>query len=317
MRILLRADSSARIGAGHVARMLALAEHATARGWEVAFAGRTDDAALLTDRLAELGLARVAPDPTGFDAVVVDHYGLGELRAAVNAAGAVLVSFEDGRFGRRAADVVVDCAFAPQPRPDDGSPMVLTGVRYAPLRRAVREARRARAAREPGAVPRVLVVLGGGGGGHDTVSALLDAIHRTGRPCAVEAFARGNVAVPRALPGQRFAVSPPGPDLPATLADADLAVSASGVTLLEVCCVGVPAALVCLADNQQAGYRAAVGSGYAVGLGSPGALADAAGTLARLLDDPEGRERMAAAASAAVDGRGADRVLDALAEAVR
>ncbi|MEU6641304.1 spore coat protein [Saccharomonospora sp. NPDC046836] len=312
-RLLLRADSSAQIGAGHVARMVALAEEAAARGWRVAFAGEIANAEFLATRFDELGVPRLPPETTadGFDAMVVDHYGIGELRAAVNAAGAALVSFEDGPFGRRAADVVVDCGFAAAARPADGSPLVLTGACYTPLRQVVMEARRKRQARdgvpEP---PRVLVVLGGGGVWQDTVSDLLTALRDTGSPCTVEALVRGTPALPAAAAGQRFLVSPPGPGLHDRLVETDLVVSAAGVTLFELCCVGVPSALVRLVDNQDAGYRAALAQGFAVGLGSPGALENAAETLRGLLAEREALEGMAVAASAAVDGQGAARVLD-------
>ncbi|TKG73486.1 spore coat protein [Prauserella endophytica] len=339
MRILLRADSSRQIGAGHISRMVALAEQATPRGWTVAFAGHTDNADFLAARFAELGVPVLGPETRadGYDAVVVDHYGIGEVRAEVNAAGARLVSFEDGVFGRRAADVVVDCGLAPQPRPDDGSGSVLTGVGYAPLRQVVLEARDKRRARElcsretgvklprshdggDAKAPHVLVVLGGGGVWQETVAALLEALRATGRPCTVEALVRGEPTLPEPGPGQRFVVSPPGPSLHGKLVDTDLVVSASGVTLLELCCIGVPTALVQLVDNQAAGYRAAVDGGLAAGLGNAAAFdspTTATATLATLLAEPAARERLAATASAAVDGHGAARVLDALEGAVR
>ncbi|MFF5991440.1 spore coat protein [Prauserella flavalba] len=335
MRILLRADSSRQIGAGHISRMVALAEQATRRGWTVAFAGRTDNADFLAARFAELGVPVLGPGTRadGYDAVVVDHYGIAEVRSEVNSAGARLVSFEDGVFGRRAADVVVDCGLVPQPRPDDGSGLVLTGVAYAPLRQVVLEARDKRRARElysretgvklprshdggDAKAPHVLVVLGGGGVWQETVAALLEALRATGTPCTVEALVRGEPALPEPGPGQRFVVSPPGPGLHGKLVDTELVVSASGVTLFELCCIGVPTALVQLVDNQAAGYRAAVDGGLAAGLGTAAALDDATATLTALLTEPVARERLATTASATVDGHGAARVLDALEGAV-
>nr|WP_040925506.1 spore coat protein [Saccharomonospora marina] len=323
MRLLLRADASPSVGAGHLARMVALAEEADSRGWQVAFSGRIEGAGWLRSRLEELAATWLAPQPalaesSGFDAVVVDHYGLGEVSDRVNYGGALLVSFEDGAFGRRRADIVVDCGFEPTPRPDDGSPTVLTGVEYAPLRRAVLEARRRRVAVEArSGTTHVLVVLGGGSAPADTVTTLLRALRDTGFPCTVDAVVAGEPAVPAVARGQRFRAVAPGPDLPDRLAGTDLAVSAAGVTLLELCCIGVPSALVRLVDNQAVGYRAAVERGLAAGLGSAEDLTGARDVLARLLADRGARESMAAAAAAAVDGKGAARVLDAVAGAMR
>jgi RimJ/RimL family protein N-acetyltransferase len=86
-------------------------------------------------------------------------------------------------------------------------------------------------------------------------------------------------------------------------------VSAAGVTLLELCCIGTPTALVRIADNQKAGYEAAVTGGLAAGLGTD--PRDHVETLRALLLHPEQREALSARAMTAVDGRGADRILDA------
>ncbi|RZQ62022.1 spore coat protein [Amycolatopsis suaedae] len=318
MRLLLRADSSAEIGAGHIARVVAFAEHAVARGWTVSFAGRTTNAEWLAARFDQLGVPRLPDGPlgelaAGHDAVLVDHYGLGELRDEVNAAGALLVSMEDGTFGRRRADIVVDCGLHRADRPADDSPVLLTGPAYAPLRQVVQAARASRDG-EPHDPPRVLVVLGGGGVWSGVVSGILTALRDTSLPFAAEALVRGEPAVPDPLPGQRFLVAPPSTELPRLLAGADLVISAAGVTLLELCCIGVPTALVRLVDNQATGYRAAVDQGLAAGLESGTDLASVTEVLTGLLAEPARREKLAAAAAAAVDGRGADRVLDAIAQ---
>ncbi|PXY31871.1 spore coat protein [Prauserella muralis] len=326
-RLLLRADGSGSIGIGHVARAVAFAEEACERGWDVTFSGLLDGADWFADRLGELGVRHLPPADEAalgqlaadVDAVLVDHYDLGELRQPLNRAGAALVSLEGGTFGRRAADIVVDAGLHGEPRPPDGSPVVLSGPRFAPLRRAVVDAREQR---QPGSgPPRVVVVVGGGALWRDTVTGLLRALRDTGLPFTADVLAHGEPELPEPAPGQRFQLAKPDTELPKRLAATDLAVSAAGVTLLELCCVGVPAALVCLVDNQRAGYLAAVERGLAAGLGTAGELAaspaHATGVLARLLADRVARERMAADAAATVDGRGAARVLDAVEDVLR
>ncbi|MFI9449466.1 spore coat protein [Amycolatopsis sp. NPDC052450] len=314
-RLLLRADASPSIGAGHVSRMVAYAERAVARGWEVVFSGRVDNAEWLAARFGELSVPVVPSVPfEGFDAVVVDHYGLGEVREEVNAAGALLVSIEDDVFGRRAADLVVDCAFEPGPRPDDGSGELLRGVAYAPLREAVVRAREKRSERRSGGErPRVTVVLGGGAEWAETVSELLRALRDTRLPFEADVLVRGEPVVPEPLPGQEIRVTPPGPGLLGLLVETELAISAAGVTLLELCCLGVPTAVVRLVPNQDAGYRAALNLGLAAGLGSADALdGQATETLRGLMSDPSARNGLSGTSMALVDGRGVDRVLDRL-----
>lgn len=317
--VLLRADAGPAIGVGHLSRCVALAEAAVARGWRVFFAGEVGGAGWLADRLAAVEVPVLAPAELATqaaslaaDVVLVDHYGLGELPEVRSVAR--LVSMEDGSFGRRAADVVVDANLFRAVRPPDGSPVVLAGPRFAPLRADIAAARAARRARRAGA-PRVVVVMGGGAAG-PAVGAALTALRDTGVPMTVHAISASPVEVP-SDPGQVFSVQPPTPTLPALFAEADLVVSAAGVTLLELCCVGVPAALVQLADNQAAGYRAAVDQGLAAGLGTVEDLRHAVEPLRHLLLNPEARAALSTAASTTVDGRGAARILDACALTAR
>jgi spore coat polysaccharide biosynthesis predicted glycosyltransferase SpsG/RimJ/RimL family protein N-acetyltransferase len=311
--LLLRADAGPSIGVGHLSRCVALAEAAVARGWRVSFTGAVTGADWLLARLSTLDVPVGAPgdlaeQAEAADIVLVDHYGLGELPDV--RAVSRLVSMEDGPFGRRAADVVVDANLMTGPRPADGTGVVLAGPRFAPLRSDVVAARGPRTAGDPLHV----VVAMGGGAAADAVAAALTALRDTEIPMSVDAISAAPVQV-RPGPGQRLTVRPPTPTLPALLAEADLVVSAAGVTLLELCCLGVPTALVQLADNQAAGYRAAVDQGLAAGLGG---VADLAGPPLRdLLTDPGRRAALGRAASSVVDGRGAARVLDACELTVR
>ncbi len=305
MRLLLRADAGPATGLGHVARCVAFAEEAVARGWDVVFSGAPGWFAGEFDHVipgaADAAALAEQVRSTGADVVLVDHYRLPDVRVP----GTVLVSMESGRFGRRPADVVVDSGLVPHDRPNDGSGLVLTGPRYAPLRAAVRAARGRRGRGTP---PRVVVTMGGSHA-RDAVGPVLRALRDTGLPVDVLALAPGPVDAPDPLAGQHFTVAPLG-DLPTVAAEADLVISAAGVTLLELCCIGLPAGLVQLVDNQARGYRAAVDLGAGLGLGTPDDLDHHA--LRRLLTDAALRDRLAATAAALVDGLGAARVLDAV-----
>ncbi|GAA3536876.1 UDP-2,4-diacetamido-2,4,6-trideoxy-beta-L-altropyranose hydrolase [Amycolatopsis ultiminotia] len=322
MKLLLRADASPTIGAGHVARAVAYAERAVARGWQVSFAGTTANAEWLAVRLAELSVpvlpgSSLGALASGFDAVLLDHYAIGDVRAEVNAAGARLVSIEDDAFGRRPADVVVDCGFAPGPRPADGSDVLLRGVEYTALRDVVLRARARRASQGPSNPPHVTVVLGGGAEWTSTVALLLRALRDTGLPFTADALVRGTPELPSLVDGQEIRVAAPHAGLLEVLTTTDVAISASGVTFLELCCLGVPTAAVQLVDNQAAGYRAALDLGLASPLGEAATVADrlpeVTATLRELLSDTALRSRLSRTTGATVDGGGADRVLDVLA----
>ncbi len=88
------------------------------------------------------------------------------------------------------------------------------------------------------------------------------------------------------------------------LAAADIVVTAGGVSLLEALSLGRPCVAIATAANQEANVAGAVGAGAAVG-----ATAESAAEAAyALVHDAIRRRALAAAATALVDGRGAERV---------
>jgi spore coat polysaccharide biosynthesis predicted glycosyltransferase SpsG len=120
-------------------------------------------------------------------------------------------------------------------------------------------------------------------------------------------------------PGLDPSVLAPGIDLrrsPPRVADvfdeADAAISAAGSTTWELLCMGVPTALVQVADNQAGVVRTARATGAALVIGTP---SDAAATLPGALDELTDLDRQRSLSDAAlrtVDGLGASRVVDAL-----
>lgn len=325
MRVLLRCDASIGGGVGHLVRCLALAEAADERGWEVTLAG-TFDAPLARRLLASARVEVVeaattteglAAQARGLEADVlhVDHYDVGaDLRGRMN--DVVLSSIEDGTFGRRPADVVVDSTPGAQDagRPHDGSAQVLLGVRHAPLRAAVRAAReRAPRPARPGEPGDVLVVMGGTDPyGAAVPAAALARQAGAGRVVVVGDEATG-VRARAAVPGVE--VLGPVDDLPGLATTVDVVISAAGTSVWELACVGAPTALVPVTGNQRTGYERAVAAGIAIGLGTLDELrsgaAGAQAALAALLADHDRQTSLAAAGRDLVDGHGADRILDA------
>ena len=92
--------------------------------------------------------------------------------------------------------------------------------------------------------------------------------------------------------------------------DADLAIGAPGMTSWERCCLGLPTIALVLAENQREVAEALARSGAAeVAAG----VVDLPRVLASLIDDPDQRLAMTAAAAAIADGKGTERVITALA----
>lgn len=317
MHVLIHCNGGPGLGAGHVLRSTALAEEALARGHRVSFTGVVEGD-FLTAALARLDVPLLpATDLPALvadlrpDVVHLDTYD--EVPLAPATEGPLLSNLEDGPFGRRPADLVVDPNHGAEETPRDAEApmMLLRGARFAPLRRLVTDRRgewRARA--EAG---RVLVVMGGTDP-QDLSPGVVAALSATGLPLEVTVVApdRLHAACTEAADGVGLTLRSDVQDLPALMVAQDLVVSAAGTSVWELCCLGIPMALVCAVENQRIGYERVVGSGAAAGLGVT--LADpesAVATLARVLGDADERAALADRAGALVDGRGSWRVVTA------
>ncbi len=331
MHVLFHCNGGGSLGVGHVLRSLALAEEARAAGHRCTFAGefagdfvvrqlhnlgtetvnvpRSDESASDLARL----VAQLSPD-----VLHADTYD--DLELALTGHAPLLSNVEDAEFGRRPADLVIDpnLGAETEPREVEGhaaEPLLLRGARFAPLRAVVTERRGEWQLREQ--ATRVLVVMGG----TDPMGLtpkVLTALAETGLALHVTAITSRErrpacEAALAAHPGQlSVELLDPSDDLPALMAHHDLVVSAAGTSVWELCCIGVPMALVCAVDNQRAGYDRVVQAGAALGLGSTleGAEAgDAARQLREALENPATRQDLARQAAQVVDGLGAWRIV--------
>lgn len=300
MRLVICAAPVAKAGAGHLGRAIAVAEEAATRGWPVRLVRDPGAPTWLTSLAEASGARLIDPGPPaellradGDEVLLVDGYAFDRrLRTEVHARGGRLVNIEDGAYGRRPADLVIDPGLGAEQsrRPDDGSALVLRGADFALIRRAVREVVRAPAAPGSGAASRILVVMGG-----------TDAAQLTAEVAGIVA-GLGPATHPETARGT---------ELPDQLGSVDAVVSAAGVTALEAVVIGTPLALIQVADNQARNYAELIRTGHAIGLGGPDRIrqrpADVAEDLRRLL-----RGDVAFEATPLVDGRGAGRLCDAI-----
>jgi spore coat polysaccharide biosynthesis predicted glycosyltransferase SpsG/GNAT superfamily N-acetyltransferase len=345
MRVLLRCDGGGSLGVGHVMRSLALAEAAVAAGHDVVVAGHFEGSfvrgqlAAAPVEVVQLGSAAAAgtdprlklferfqPEVLHVDSYDMSHWFMGSF---------ILSSMEDGSFGRRRADVVVDPTLGAElgARPDDGSTWLLRGSRYAPVRRRVVEASRRAvdvAASHVGGrdVARAVMVVMGGTDPVGLAPVAVRLLARTGLALHVTAIAGAENAdmVREAALGSALSLTVQGPadDLAEMMSRKDLVVSAAGTSVWELCCLGVPMAVIRAVDNQREGYGRLVEAGAAVGLGGPelgGPGQDVAeravGLLRSALTDPAVRAGLVVAGRHLVDGLGAWRVVRTWEQALR
>jgi spore coat polysaccharide biosynthesis predicted glycosyltransferase SpsG/RimJ/RimL family protein N-acetyltransferase len=330
LRVLIHCNGGPEIGVGHVVRSLALSEEAVSSGHDVTVAGELEGS-FVRGLLADAGVAvrelgRYDAEALGrlvdeLDPAVVhlDTYDLGTLPSSRRSP--LWSNMADGGFGHRAADVEIDPNHGAELEPPAGDQPVATsmrGSRYAPLRTSVTRRRGQWQGTDRVDSPLRLLVVMGGADPNRLTPGVLDLLAGLERPLQVTAIAPREAHEPlrermRSYRHLVVDVAEPVSDLPALAVRQDVVVSAAGTSVWELCCIGVPMALVCAADNQRAGYERVLAAGVAVGLGTMRAEPDEAALdgLRELLDSPAARQRLAGRASQVVDGLGAWRVVRA------
>lgn len=115
----------------------------------------------------------------------------------------------------------------------------------------------------------------------------------------------------------RLEISPA--DFSTRLSRTDLFVGAGGSTSWERCCLAVPSVVIAIAENQVRMSADLASDGFQQYLGSWEELAadTLAGALAQATRNPESLRQMARRSAALVDGQGASRIAEILAEAAR
>jgi UDP-2,4-diacetamido-2,4,6-trideoxy-beta-L-altropyranose hydrolase len=343
--VLIRADASAVIGAGHVMRCLAVAEALLETGVAVTLAAaELPDA--LRRRLTEAGVGVIdIPGPAGrvedlqatgaavknTDAVILDGYQFDEtyrrsLRAA--AAEAPVLAFDDtGELADLCADLVVNAApDADKLGYDAKAPgaTLLLGPAFAPIRRDIRLA----AALPPSPWAersRILLTFGGAdplGLTGPTLARLAELLPEAEFDVAVGGADPRAEAVRAlgALLGPRVAVHVDHSDMGGLMRRAGLAVAAAGGTTGELAALETPTLLVTAADNQAGAAASARAGGVPVVEARRGDPATAAHDIAEAAADlwrhPARRREIAAALRGKVDGQGALRIAAALLERI-
>jgi UDP-2,4-diacetamido-2,4,6-trideoxy-beta-L-altropyranose hydrolase len=261
----------------------------------------------------------------GVDWLVVDHYGIdaawqGLVRAAVSR----LMVIDDLADRAHDAALLLDQNYfgtATLHRYDHRVPQQcrrLLGPRYALLQPLYRRLRQS-LPRRSGEVRRILVFFGMHDPTGATLKVLQAIIHPDFAHLAVDVVVGPDPAVlaqVRALARERsgITVHQQLPSLAELTAQADLAIGACGATMWERACLGLPAVVATIADNQVGLANALAAEDFTVLVGRSGATSSDIWriVLRRLIHDPARVAAVGAHARALTDGHGAGRVARAM-----
>lgn len=351
MNVAFRVDASRLTGSGHVTRCMALASAFVARGSVTTFvtrelpahlrswlASQRHDVLDLPERPAvarhpeeEWSLeqqqldarqtlaclaARAVPD-----LVIVDHYGLGwEWESAMRAADVRLMAIDD-KARRHCCDILLDQNLHAdmEARYRDRLPVgcrALLGPAYALLRPEFARLRQSIAPRD-GTIGRVFVLFGGTDP-HDLTSRAVAAVHSCDPQLSVDVVIGADhpdpAGVITACARYGYSCHVQSTRVAELMATADLAIGAGGSASWERCCLGLATISVAIAENQIDITMALAGVGAGVHAGDRDAatVRRMAGLLSELQAQPQRVATMSARAFDLVDGRGCERVIDAL-----
>lgn len=311
---IIRADGGSGVGLGHVRRCFALGKALKARGLEVVVLAPSEE---LADLAAAAGLAAtpcgadeaaIMDKAEGASVLVFDHYHLDMSRLSAP----ILLAFDDTEDRPTPADVVVNGSPAASAifYASLGAKRVLSGPAYQVIRPDLKRLD----GRDPSASPRRLLATIGGG---DPRSMLPVLANWLGGPrftnIQVDLVVGPYAQVPHA--SDRVTLHKDPANMVDLIAQADIAVSGAGQTLMELLYCGVPTAALCLAENQALNLKALEGEGVVLAAGNaddPNWIETLDVAVNKLLTDPGLRTRLSINASQLVDGMGAERIAEAI-----
>ncbi len=255
------------------------------------------------------------------DWLVVDHYGLDQRwEKQVIPAGCRVLVIDDLADRRHACDLLLDQTFGRASEAYDSwvpeNCRLLCGSRYALLRPEFAALRQYSLARRVQGYFHHLLVTMGGVDKDNATAQVLTAL----KTCELPGDCHITVVMGRSAPWlanvKETALGMPWPtevqvdvkDMARLMADSDLAIGAAGATIWERCCLGVPAVMMVLANNQR--YAAEMlerqGAARVVELNSALSVA----LQYAIAEVVAGFSEMSHASSKLVDGCGCQRVID-------
>lgn len=318
---LFRLEFGGVLGWGHLVRSGALAGELRARGWRCdLWTSGQIDAVPRELREPFAGVIRFetsscASVPSGYDWLVVDHYGsddeqLRAWRAGLSGRARILGIDDEAKRRFDAADLVLNARLGLRESPYAGGVAALLGEGFALLRPGLREPSAPSWRPGPEVTP-VLVMLGGtdpAGAAEPVLNALADVDANS----LVPIYVRPDGWEPAALGRFPLAVCPGAVnarELAGWAGVSRFAISAAGGTLYELAALGLPFVSVVVAENQQAVANEVERRwGMPQVAAGPALMSDLAGAVRRLRVNLEN----ARAALIGIDARGAMRVAEAM-----
>jgi UDP-2,4-diacetamido-2,4,6-trideoxy-beta-L-altropyranose hydrolase len=335
---VFRVDASLEIGTGHVMRCVVLANALAQLGWRSEFLMR-EEPGHLADWVIENGHGATLLCATGsaadaqpvldavrgkalFDWLVVDHYGLDKTwEDQVRGIAARQLVVDDLANRQHHCDLLLDQNAGRMP--DHYGPLLppaarrLLGPRYALMAPAFQALRDTALARRDRAHPPLRLLLSMGGVDRDNhTGRVLEALNAQDgpMPSSIDVVLgrhaphihciRSRLATMRAPTRMHVDTR----SMARLMCDADVAIGAGGISVLERCILGLPSITIAVADNQVPGSLALQKEGAIHYIGTVDDIEAPLIEAWQTLQASDIRQQISQRASRVCDGDGANRV---------
>ncbi len=321
-RIIIRVDGNQEIGTGHVMRCLSVAHALRERGAQVLFVSidaaellraQGFDALEITGRYDDLSGEDVSfvCRQWAADLMLVDSYFADGDYFERHEETTTALFFDYGTVPK-GADIIINYnVYADAFEYPDG--VTLLGTQYAPLRA---EFAQMTVQRDYQRMRRILISTGGTDN-LDLTRGILRELRGMRDVCFDVVVGRLNcyACEIEQMADEQICVQHDVREMHRLMMQADMAISAAGTTLYELCCCGLPTVTFSFTDNQIMAAQTMQQKGLMLCAGKfeDGDLFERIRVLTeRLQKEPTLRKQLGDTARAAVDGKGAGRLADAL-----
>ena len=266
--------------------------------------------------------------PEGTGLLVVDHYGLDHsFEASCRGWAERILVIDDLANRAHDADFLIDQTYGRTAKDYEtlvpGSCRLLLGSAHTLLRPEFAACREASVERRNAstALHRILVSVGSREPCNFT-QIVLDGIARSNAGAAVDVVLgssapglQGVRAKAECSAGEiKVHTDVCAGELSELMMRADLAIGSGGIAIWERCCLGMPSLVVCAADNQRdvVDHLATAGAIRLLGDAADVGAEQIADAVTAMAEDDDARRKLGRAASRICDGKGVERVMDAV-----
>lgn len=325
--IAFLADSSTKIGMGHMMRCLSIADRLKELGAEISFICATDGSPALSagfgvikrsggTETVDSGEILEIIKNNGIERLITDSYIPGEeYFSKIDKALRSIRIFDIGNPDY-ICNTVIDYNFDSGNYNFKNAKNKLIGLKYAPLRREFENLPKKYISEE---IKKVIITAGGSDPVNAGCRILTEVLNNrefnnmefTVVSGPLNPYIDELIKISECF-GERVKVIRAADNMAELLTEADAALTAGGSTLSEICACGVPAVAFSIADNQEPMIKEASSAGLALSGGSlerkDSDIGKISEGLLKLKADKNLREKMSGAMQSAADGLGARRI---------